>query len=61
MLAAELALPHRIKGRPFQDTAISAADLEERLEDVQSEMGMGDPTEDPMDENVSQEDVKKKP
>ncbi len=61
VLAAELALPHRIKGRPFQDTAISAADLEERLEDVQSEMGMGDPNEEPMDENVNQEDVKKKP
>ncbi|MCC6603395.1 MAG: ATP-binding protein [Anaerolineae bacterium] len=60
ILAAELALPHRIKGRPFQDTALSAADLEERLEDVQSEMGMGDPTDDPMDENADQENVKKK-
>ncbi len=39
VLAAELALPHRIKGRPFQDTSVSAADLENRLEDVQNEMG----------------------
>jgi Mg-chelatase subunit ChlI len=49
VLAAELALPHRIKGRPFQDTSVSAADLENRLEDVQSEMGdedMGEPAED---------------
>jgi Mg-chelatase subunit ChlI len=49
VLAAELALPHRIKGRPFQDTSMSAYDLEEQLEDVQSEMGMGEqgePTED---------------
>ncbi|MCP4418153.1 MAG: magnesium chelatase, partial [Chloroflexi bacterium] len=61
VLAAELALPHRIKGRPFQDTAISASDLEERLEDVQSEMGMGEPTDEPMDENIDQNEVKKKP
>lgn len=39
ILAAELALPHRIKARPFQDTAISAYDLEERLDQVQSEWG----------------------
>ncbi|VAW31386.1 ChlI component of cobalt chelatase involved in B12 biosynthesis [hydrothermal vent metagenome] len=61
VLAAELALPHRIKGRPFQDTAISAADLEERLEEAQAEMGMGDPTDEPMDDNIDQNDVKKKP
>lgn len=60
VLAAELALPHRIKGRPFQDTAVSAADLEERLEDVQAEMGMGDPEDDPSDESVEQNEVKKK-
>lgn len=60
VLAAELALPHRIKGRPFQDTAISAADLEERLEDVQSEMGMGDPSDEPLDDNIDQDNVKKK-
>ena len=48
ILAAELALPHRIKGRPFQDTAMSATDLEQRLEDVQTDLGMseeGEPTE----------------
>ncbi|MCZ7668532.1 MAG: hypothetical protein M5U34_15745 [Chloroflexi bacterium] len=42
VLAAELALPHRIKGRPFQDTTMSAFDLEEQLNDVQSEMGLGE-------------------
>lgn len=42
VLAAELALPHRIKGRPFQDTTVNAVDLEERLEQVQSEMGAGE-------------------
>ena len=42
VLAAELALPHRIKGRPFQDTSVNAGDLEERLEQVQSEIGSGE-------------------
>jgi len=41
ILAAELALPHRIKARPFQDAAISAYELEDRLEQVQSEWGSG--------------------
>lgn len=39
ILAAELALPHRVKGRLFQDTAqISAYELEERLDTLQSDM-----------------------
>ena len=42
VLAAELALPHRIRGRLFQDSALSAGDLSERLEEVQGEMGVGD-------------------
>jgi len=42
VLAAELALPHRIRGRMFQDTTLSAGDLSERLEEVQGEMGVGD-------------------
>lgn len=42
VLAAELALPHRIKSRPFQDAAISTYELEERLEEAQSEWGSGD-------------------
>lgn len=59
VLAAELALPHRVKGRAFQDTAVAASDLEERLEEVQSEMGMGEG--EPMDEQMDQSAVKKKP
>lgn len=39
VLAAELALPHRIKARPFQEASISAYELEESLEQVQSEFG----------------------
>ncbi len=37
MLAAELALPHRLKRGPFHETQISAADLEERVEQIQSD------------------------
>ena len=46
ILAAELALPHRIKTRPFQDSAISAYELEERLEQVQSEFSGSELSED---------------
>ncbi|HQF70441.1 MAG TPA: magnesium chelatase, partial [Promineifilum sp.] len=42
VLAAELALPHRIRGRILQDSALSAGDLSERLEEVQGEMGISD-------------------
>ncbi len=37
MLAAELALPHRLKRGPFHDAQISVADLEERVEQIQSD------------------------
>ncbi len=59
ILAAELALPHRIKGRPFQDSSVTATDLEERLEDVQSEMGDGELTE-AEDANADESAEKKK-
>ncbi len=42
ILAAELALPHRVRGRMFQDSSLSAGDLSERLEEVQGEMGVSD-------------------
>ncbi len=42
ILAAELALPHRIRGRVFQDTVLSAQELSERLDEVQGEMGVSD-------------------
>jgi len=59
ILAAELALPHRIKGRPFQDTTVTAQDLEQRLEDVQSEIGTGEAGE-PLDSDVESSTAKKK-
>jgi Mg-chelatase subunit ChlI len=42
LLAAELALPHRIKSRPFQESGVNLYDLEERLEQAQSEWGSGE-------------------
>ena len=42
ILAAELALPHRIRGRVFQDSVLSAAELSERLDEVQGEMGVSE-------------------
>ena len=59
VLAAELALPHRIKGRPFQDTSISPYDLEERLDTIQSDMDGGEEGE-PMEAESDTSDVKKK-
>ncbi len=60
VLAAELALPHRIKARPFQEAAISAYELEDRLEQVQSEWGSGQDGE-MMEESLESTTGKKKP
>ena len=60
VLAAELALPHRIKGRLFQDTAVSAYELQDQLDQVQSEMTGGEEAE-MSDENADASSVKKKP
>lgn len=37
LIAAELALPHRLKRQPFQDTTIQFQELAERLEQVRQE------------------------
>jgi Mg-chelatase subunit ChlI len=59
LLAAELALPHRLKRQPFQDdNAISAQDLSERLERAESEFPGGDEVE--MDEAGEEGGTKKK-
>ena len=36
-LAAELALPHRIKRGPFQQAEVNLFDLQERIEQIRSE------------------------
>jgi len=60
VLAAELALPHRIKGRLFQDAEVGAFELEERLEQVQSEMGPEEEGGEPQEDVPGSEAVKKK-
>jgi Mg-chelatase subunit ChlI len=58
-LAAELALPHRIKRGPFQQAEISMEDLQERIEQMHAgSASEGEPDESPQEE-TSQE--KKKP
>ena len=59
ILAAELALPHRIKGRLFQDQTVTASDLEDKLEQVQSDMGEGE-MGDPIEDDSAADAVKKK-
>jgi magnesium chelatase subunit I len=39
VLAAELALPHRIKHGPFQKTEVSVYDLQERMEQIRDDAG----------------------
>jgi magnesium chelatase subunit D len=49
LMAAELALPHRLKRTPFQQAEVSLHDLQERLDAVQSELPSdtaGEPDED---------------
>jgi Mg-chelatase subunit ChlI len=61
VLAAELALPHRIKGRLFQDKEISAYELQERLEQAQSDMGEGETEDQLLQDETESAAVKKKP
>ena len=59
LLAAELALPHRLKRQPFQDDgSISAQDLSERLERAESEFPGGDEAE--LDESGEEGATQKK-
>jgi Mg-chelatase subunit ChlI len=58
-LAAELALPHRIKHGPFQQSEISPEQLQERIEQLQGSSSDGEPSEEPQKEPDAT-DVKKK-
>jgi Mg-chelatase subunit ChlI len=59
LLAAELAIPHRLKRGPFADATMSANALEEQLDQVMSEWGEGDEVGEPGDDG-DQQAVKKK-
>jgi Mg-chelatase subunit ChlI len=54
-LAAELALPHRIKRGPFNQAEITMSELQERIEQLQGESGSsGEPEPVPSEEPVSE-------
>jgi Mg-chelatase subunit ChlI len=58
-LAAELALPHRIKRGPFHQTAITPEQLQERIEQLQGSSSEGEPSE-PQPKEADAEAQKKK-
>lgn len=57
LLAAELALPHRIKRGPFQEAQVSLHNLEERLDQARNESEQAEQSQQRMNEDA---DVKKK-
>jgi Mg-chelatase subunit ChlI len=59
MLAAELALPHRLKRGPFHDSDISASQLQERIDQVSDEWQEQE-ADASMNSEPSSESVKKK-
>lgn len=58
-LAAELALPHRIKRGPFHQTEITPEQLQERIEQLQGSASEGEPTEDETPETDTESQKKK--
>ena len=60
-LAAQLALPHRIKRGPFHQAEITMEQLTERISDLQSQMvGEGEETEQPGEERQEKDAPEKK-
>ena len=57
LLAMELALPHRVKGSPFQDAQLGMHDLEERLNQASSDV---EQAQDGADADPDKSEVKKK-
>jgi len=53
-LAAELALPHRMRRSPFEETTLNLEDLTEKMDQIQAEIGAGQGG-DEQDEGESQE------
>jgi Mg-chelatase subunit ChlI len=59
-LAAELALPHRIKRGPFHQAEITMEDLQERIEQLQgATQGSGEPEVVPEKEQAESPEKKK--
>ena len=58
-LAAELALPHRIKRGPFHQSEITPDQLQERIEQLQGSTAQGEPSEDETTDSDSETQKKK--
>jgi Mg-chelatase subunit ChlI len=58
LLAAELALPHRLRRSPFQQVDINMMDLQDRIEDIQNQMGASQDVE--SEDAQDQPEAKKK-
>lgn len=56
VLAAELALPHRIKHGPFQQAEISATELQEHIEQLR---GSAEASDEPVDDESGEKGLKK--
>ena len=54
-LAAELALPHRIKRGPFHQAEVNADQLQERIEQLVGQSAEGEPSDERAPEQASQE------
>jgi len=55
LLAAELALPHRLKRQPFQETELETVQLEQRLTEITEQQGDQSPAQRPPDGTPSKE------
>ena len=53
LLAIELAIPHRLKRGPFADAQMDMASLENKMADLEAEMGEGDEASEMRDGNTS--------
>jgi Mg-chelatase subunit ChlI len=58
LLAAELALPHRLRRGPFQEAQVNLSSLEDRLEQARSDADQAEMTDEQAESSSS--DVKKK-
>ncbi len=59
-IAAELALPHRIKRGPFHQTEITVTELQERINEMQQAAAQGESEVEAEEEEAEKEPVKKK-
>lgn len=59
LLALELAIPHRLKRGPFSDAQMNMAELEKKMDQIESEWGEGDEAQETTEEGAEQT-VKKK-